>query len=128
MGKVYELGAKAARHLDDLVTGNFSTFSKGNQGINGFSALHQAAISLTSPFEAVSRYYHGGQGYGIADTLADTFLIDKGTQGARNWALQNIQTKKIAGSIAGSGITMGVIGGLTHDSAGNPDIAGLPGI
>ncbi|MBO7449497.1 MAG: hypothetical protein J6U54_03940 [Clostridiales bacterium] len=128
MGAVKNIGTKVVQHLDDLVTGNFSTFAKGNQGINGFSALHQTAISLTSPFEAISRYYHGGQGYGVVDSLADTFLIDKGTQGARNWALKNIQTKKIAGAYAGASLTASVVGGLTHDSAGNPDIAGLPGI
>lgn len=133
MGIVKNLGAKVVDHLDDLATGqNLDRLLVGNQGINGFSAMGwkgQMFASLTSPLEAVSRVaYNKNVDYGITDALAETFLKDAGTLGKRNWALGNISLKKAGGAVVGTGMGMGIIGGLTHDSAGNPDIAGLPGI
>ena len=132
MGIVKNLGTKIVDHLDDLATGtNLDRLLVSNNGINGFAAMGfkgQAFASMTSPLEAISRYHYGGQGYGVTDALAETFLKDAGKQGARNWALTNLSLKKAGGAVVGTGVGMGVIGGLTHDSAGNPDIAGIPGI
>lgn len=38
----------------------------------------------------------------------------------------SVQLEHIAGSAFTAGVGAGVLGGLTHDSAGNPDIAGIP--
>lgn len=142
----------------DIVEGNltkvgnaarYARILESNNGINEIKGLTSVSTTrrvgeaLASPFEAVSRWAHGEKGYGFTDALADTFLMEKDVAakdilneagevvrkaGTRDWGMQNIAKEKLAGSVVGIGMTAGVLGGLTHDTAGNIDIAGIPGI
>lgn len=142
----------------DIVEGNltkvgnaarYARILESNNGINEIKGLTSVSTTrrvgeaLASPFEAVSRWAHGEKGYGFTDALADTFLMEKDVAaenvkdkagkiireaGTREWGPSNWAKEKVAGSIVGIGMTAGIAGGLTHDTAGNIDIAGIPGI
>ena len=92
-----------------------------DQRINPIGGIGRA---IMSPVEAI-----GGiaQGNGIKESLKQVY-----TSGALDEKTGEIVTSANWGNIVGSGVTasvgMGVLGGLTHDTSGNADIAGLPGI
>ena len=74
--------------------------------------INKVAAAAMSPLAAI-----GGirSGHGITKTLGRIY----GDVG-------NPNVSNIAGSAFTVGVAMGVGRGLTHDSAGNPDIAGIP--
>ena len=108
---------------------------EGNKKIlSAYPEKFSATSGILSPFEAASHYAHT-PGATVADSLANTFLKDtsqtikKGAKEATyDWSMNNLNKKKLALGMSGIGITAGIAGGLTHDTAGNIDIAGLPGI
>lgn len=117
------LGQKLVQHFDDILSGNFTTINNANRALGAIGKKRQAAISLTSPLEMASRYYHDyGNGGSLLEAAEQTFLKDVNA----GWAVNNINKRKVVGGISGIGIGMGIAGGLTHDSAGNIDIAGIP--
>jgi hypothetical protein len=106
-----------------------------NEAVNAFRAAHKNTAAVLSPVEMLSRYAYGAKGEGVVDAFAKTVLNDVSKvarDGAKeetyNWAVSNLNKRKIAGGMSGIGLGAGILGGLTHDTAGNTDIAGLPGI
>jgi hypothetical protein len=151
---------KAAKYMDNFLNGACDA----NSAINAIKGLGDVGKGLFSPIEAGARYFRGGEGVTLSESLGKTFLKDTSTvfrnaegelvkdaagklvhneaearkllglaadaeisQGM-NWSLENAQKSKALLGMSGIGVGMGVIGGLTHDSAGNTDIAGIPGI
>ena len=105
-----------------------------NEAVNAFRAAHKNTTAVLSPIEILSRYAHT-EGEGVVDAFAKTMLNDASKvvrDGAKeatyDWAVSNINKRKVVGGMSGIGLGAGVLGGLTHDTAGNTDIAGLPGI
>ena len=140
MGAITEGAAKWVKHTGKYIGG----LLEGNKAITkAYPQKYGMTANALSPFEAISRYAYGGKGYGFTDALADTFLMEKDVAaanvvdnagkiireaGTRDWGPSNWAKGKIAGSVVGIGVTAGIAGGLTHDTAGNIDIAGIPGI
>ena len=136
-----QLIARAGKYVGDLVSGDFNPVLEANKQINKISGFHKAGWALSSPIEMISRWGH--QEGGLTDAFANTFMVNAATaekdilneagevirkKGSRDWAMSNIRKGKLAGGISGIGIMAATASGLTHDSAGNADIAGLPGI
>lgn len=84
---------------------------KGLQHLHSNDAVNQIGLAMASPVAAVSDIVHGK---GITKSLGQVY-------GDSNHNISNI-----AGSAFTAGVGMGVARGLTHDSAGNTDIAGIP--
>ena len=140
-GRAGQLVSRAGNYLGKLISGDFEPVLKANQQINKISGFHKAGVGLASPIEFLSRWGH--ESGGITDAFAKTFLKNSAPaakdlvndageiimkEGARDWGMSNIRKGKLAMGVAGLGIMGGVATGLTHDSSGNADIAGLPGI
>lgn len=93
-------------------------WDNGGKGLKALNRLHsndpinKVGLAMASPLAAISDVAHGK---GVGAAL-------KGTYGG----LENPNLSNLAGSAFTIGAGMGVVGGLTHDSAGNPDIAGIP--
>ena len=136
-----QLVSRAGKYLGELISGNFEPVLDANKQINKISGFHKAGMGLASPIEFLSRWGH--ESGGITDAFARTFMKNPGIaekdildaagkvvreKGTRDWGMSNIRKGKLAMGVAGLGIMGGVAGGLTHDTAGNADIAGLPGI
>lgn len=85
---------------------------KGLQHLHSNDAVNKIGLAMASPVAAVSDIVHGK---GIAKSLEQVY-----------GDLSNPNVGNIAGSAFTVGVGMGVGRGLTHDSAGNPDIAGIP--
>lgn len=83
----------------------------GNDAINPLGTIAQAVLS---PAAAVGGIANGRT---LAGTMKEVYGY--GSKQGLNYA-------NIAGSAFTVGVGMGVARGLTHDSAGNPDIAGIP--
>lgn len=80
-----------------------------NDAINPIGKIGQA---LTSPLHAVGNIARTGE---VKNTLRDVYYNKDG-----------VNLANIAGSAFTVGVGAGVVGGLTHDTSGNVDIAGIP--
>lgn len=80
--------------------------------IHGGDAINKIGSAIMSPLAVA-----GGisRGEGVGNTLKAVY-----------GGLENPNLSNIAGSAFTVGVGTSVVGGLTHDSAGNPDIAGIP--
>lgn len=137
---VYTLGQQiegVGAFIGAAVDGTLTGLLHSNEATNAIKALGKKSRAVLSPVEMISRYAHD-EGVGLTDAFAQTFMEDT-TKALRNgakeaaeasydWSLNNLKKGKMAGGLVGIGLATGIAGGLTHDTAGNPDIAGLPGI
>ena len=80
-----------------------------NEAINPIGAIGQA---IASPLDAAGKI---ARGRGVSRSLASTY-----------GSLSRPNVSNIAGSAFTVGVGMSAAHGLTHDSSGNPDIAGIP--
>ena len=76
--------------------------------------INSVAAAVMSPIQMIGGIAHGAS--------KDTVKAVYGGIGKK----ESLNYANIAGSAFTAGVGMGVVGGLTHDSAGNPDIAGIP--
>ena len=141
--QLIDFGANAAKYgLKEAVDLDFAwvgkhNILKGNEPINQIGKIGQA---LMSPMATVGGIVNGR---GIKKTLQDVYLDDvfdetgkqvfkqvknPTTKNIENVAEKSLNIGNIAGSVAGASIGLSVVGGLTHDTSGNVDIAGIPGI
>lgn len=93
-------------------------WDNGGKGLKALNRLHsndainKIGLAVASPVAAIGDIVHGKD---IGKSLGQVY----GTLGTPNVA-------NIAGSAFTAGVGAGVLNGLTHDSAGNTDIAGIP--
>lgn len=109
LADVYNYGMRTAIKNDADRIANNAYHLTANDSINAIGSIGQA---LASPLNAIGGIAHGR---GVSRSLAQTY-----------GSLSNPKIGNIAGSAFTVGVGMGVARGLTHDSAGNPDIAGIP--
>ena len=83
-----------------------------NLHLHSNDTINKIGLAMASPVAAVGDIVHGK---GITKSLGRVY-----------GDLSNPNIGNIAGSAFTVGVGMGVGRGLTHDSAGNPDIAGIP--
>ena len=152
MGAILGAGAKGVRWVGDFVArtldGDFVYQRMSNlkdPTINKLNGLQKFTIAATSPLELISRYSNSEDGFikslqktylkgpkNVAKNEAGQFLNKAGEVVAEEkdafkyYGMNNLDYGKIAGTASGLGIGGGIAYGLTHDSHGNTDIAGLP--
>ncbi len=88
----------------------------GVKYLHGNDAINPIARSMLSPVAVASDMWRNKE---VINPLTNMYLKDAAGKDA-------VQIGNIAGSYLTVGAGMGVAGGLTHDSAGNLDIAGIP--
>ena len=102
-----EKTSKYIQYADDIFHGVL-----GPMPLNGNKAINPIAKAIMSPIATVGGFSRGE----FTDTLKRVYTNHGG----------GLNYSNIAGSAFTAGVGAGVLGGLTHDSAGNPDIAGIP--
>ena len=103
---VFNLGMKKA------IANDTERIAKGVYHLSANDGINSVMQAMASPLDAVGKIYRG---HGIGRSLASTY-----------GSLSNPNVGNIAGSAFTVGVGAGVVGGLTHDTAGNIDIAGIP--
>lgn len=98
------------QHLDDIF-----------HGLEGNKAINPIARAIMSPAATIGGFSRGEFTNTLKKVYRQDVLDEAGKKIGRDFNYANI-----AGSAFTAGIGAGVLGGLTHDSAGNPDIAGIP--
>ncbi len=103
----------------------------GMSHLQGNDAINPIARSMLTPIGTASDMWRSKS---VVDPLVNAYMKnvkrDATGQVIKNGGKVVLEDGINVGNIAGSYLTVGlgagVLGGLTHDSAGNPDIAGIP--
>ena len=117
------MGAQKWKFAHDALDYAATLWDKGalsNAATSAYKKLHSneainpVTKAIMSPIGVIGGAMHGK---GIGNMLEKTY----GT-------LNDPNVANIAGSAFTGAVGMATLSGLTHDSSGNPDIAGIPGI
>lgn len=84
--------------------------------------INRVSSAMLSPFAVAGKMKNNR---GFINSLEDVYTR-KAFNKEGKVVLDGLNYANIAGSAFTAGIGAGILGGLTHDSAGNPDIAGIP--
>ena len=130
LGDAFNYGMKKAIKNDADRIANNAYHLTANDPINAIGKIGQ---TLMSPAAAIGGIARTGQ---IGASLKATYapgvkkeILDAAGKGTGKFAYQSeYNLGNIAGSAFIGAVGMATLGGLTHDSSGNPDIAGIPGI
>lgn len=96
----------------------------GVKALHSNEAINPIAKAMLSPIAVAGDMVHKKQ---FIEPLTNTYMKTAAKDETGKVILQDgVNLANIAGSAFTIGAGMGVVGGLTHDSAGNPDIAGIP--
>ena len=115
--KKWDAAHKAINTLYDVWHG-------GAEALHSNKAINPIAKAALSPVAMAGDMIRNKE---IINPLTNTYMKTMGTDEAGKAVLQDgVNLANIAGSAFTVGAGMGVVGGLTHDSSGNPDIAGIP--
>lgn len=116
-GQRFELAHKAISNIA-------SAWDYGVKALHSNEAINPIAKAMLSPIAVAGDMVHHKK---LIEPLTDAYMKTAVKDEAGNIVLQDsVNVANIAGSAFTVGVGMGAAHGLTHDSAGNPDIAGIP--
>ena len=131
-------GRQAAKKFDDTFVSRVNKLAKkgktmldGNAPINQIKGMGNMAEAFTSPLDFAGRVYRGE---GITNSFKSAYMkdaLDEAGNIVKDEAgnvVKSMDWGNVAGTAIAGSLGLGVVGGLTHDTAGNVDIAGIPGI
>jgi hypothetical protein len=116
-GQRFEMAHRALNNIA-------SAWDYGVKALHTNEAINPIARAMLSPIAIAGDMVKRKQ---FVEPLTNTYLKTAAKDEAGNLVLKDgVNLANIAGSAFTVGVGAGVLGGLTHDSAGNPDIAGIP--
>ena len=100
------------------------TIKKGMSHLHGNDAVNPIGKAMLTPVAVASDMWRTKS---VIDPLTNAYMKTAVKDEAGKVVLQDgVNLGNIAGSYLTIGLSAGIAGGLTHDTAGNTDIAGIP--